>query len=124
MADKNDDSDAGKDEVESLIDEFRRLAKEKVNRKVDRVRTMRDQYGRQTFALESSEMPETGGVQIVLPELGVDALEKLAQGIRTAHSLQVQVDRMRHAAMWLIEEAERIEAKDPLAFHHRSDDIH
>jgi len=123
MADKNDDCDDSKDEVESIIDEFRRLAKENVKRKVDQVRTMRDQYGRQTFTLESSEMPVTGGVQIVLPGMEVDALEKLVQGIRTAHSLQVQVDRMRHAAMWLIEEAERIEAKDPLAFH-RSDDIH
>ncbi len=123
MKRQNNDNDTGDEEAENLIDEFRRLAKDRMRKKIDRITITRDELGRHTFWPEAQIEGEPCGVQIVLHGTSVDALDRLSHGIRTAETIQVQVDRMRHVAMWLVEEAERIEAKDPHQFLH-SDDIH
>ena len=123
MKHRNNDSDKVDEDAESLFDEFRRLAKDRMRKKIDRITITRDELGHRTFWPEAQGESEASCVQIVLHGTSVDALDRLSHGIRTAETIQAQVDRMRHAAMWLVEEAERIEAKDPLQLL-QSDDIH
>ena len=123
MKSRNNCNDGGSEEAESLFDEFRRLAKDRMRKKIDRITITRDEVGRHTFWPEVQSDSQAADVQIVLHCVSADALDRLSHGIRNAETVQLQVDRMRHAAMWLVEEAERIETKDPLQFLQR-DDIH